>query len=179
MSFSSSAFMQLYDSVNSYLEAQCIWLANTPGGTYIRESIWEFPTIEGIHVMSIAMSVGMILWFDLRLLGLSMKHRPISEIFRGVYWYMVGGFAAAIISGLLLFWAEADRAYPNIFARLKFLALLFAGLNILYFHVGTQRSQSDWDNSPTPPLRVRLAGFMSITWWVVVISAGRLMAYTF
>ena len=171
--------MQLYDSVNSYLEAQCIWLANTPGGTYIRESIWEFPTIEGIHVLSIAMSVGMILWFDLRLLGLIMKHRPISEIFRGVYWYMVGGFAAAIISGLLLFWAEADRAYPNIFARIKFLALLFAGLNILYFHLGTQRSQSDWDDSPKPPLRVRIAGFMSIMWWVVVISAGRLMAYTF
>jgi hypothetical protein len=179
MSFSSSAFMQLYDSVNSYLEAQCVWLASTPGGTYIRESIWEFPTIEGIHVLSIAMSVGMILWFDLRLLGLYMKHRPISEIFRGVYWYMVGGFAAAIISGFLLFWAEADRAYPNIFARIKFLALLFAGLNILYFHLGTQRSQSDWDDSPTPPLRVRIAGFMSITWWVVVISAGRLMAYTF
>jgi hypothetical protein len=179
MSFSSSGFMQLYDSVNNYLEAQCIWLANTPGGTYIRESIWEFPTIEGIHVLSIAMSVGMILWFDLRLMGVSMKHRPISEIFRGVYWYMVGGFAAAILSGLLLFWAEADRAYPNIFARLKFLALLFAGLNILYFHLGTQRSQSDWDDSPTPPLRVRIAGFMSIACWVVVISAGRMMAYTF
>jgi hypothetical protein len=179
MSFSSSAFMQLYDSVNGFLEAKCIWLANTPGGTYIRESIWEFPTIEGVHVLSIAMSVGMILWFDLRLMGLSMKNRPISEVFRGVYWYMVGGFAAAIISGLLLFWAEADRAYPNIFARIKFLALLFAGLNILYFHLGTQRSQSDWDDSPTPPLRVRIAGFMSITWWVVVISAGRLMAYTF
>lgn len=171
--------MQLYDSINGYLEAQCVWLANTPGGTYIRESIWEFPVIEGIHVLSIAMSVGMILWFDLRLMGVSMKSRPISEVFRGVYWYMAGGFTAAIISGLLLFWAEADRAYPNFFARIKFIALLFAGLNILYFHLGTQRSQSDWDDSPTPPLRVRIAGFMSITWWVVVISAGRLMAYTF
>jgi hypothetical protein len=179
MSFSTSAFMQLYDSVDKVLEAQCIWLANTPGGTYIRESIWEFPTIEGIHVLSIAMSVGMILWFDLRLMGVNMKTRPISEVFRGVYWYMVGGFTAAIISGLLLFWAEADRAYPNIFARIKFLALVFAGLNILYFHLGTQRTQSDWDDALTPPLRVRIAGFMSITWWVVVISAGRLMAYTF
>jgi hypothetical protein len=179
MSFSSSAYMQLYDRINGYLEAQCIWLASTGGGTYIRESIWEFPVIEGIHVLSIAMSVGMILWFDLRLMGLNMKNRSISEVFRGVYWWMTGGFAVAIISGLLLFWAEADRAYPNIFARLKLLGLLFAGLNILYFHLGTQRSQSDWDNSPTPPLRVRLAGFMSIMWWVVVISAGRLMAYTF
>jgi hypothetical protein len=179
MSFSNSAFMQLYDAVDAYLLEKCIALANTPTGTFIRESIWEFPVIEGIHVLSIAMSVGMIIWFDLRLMGVNMRNRPISEVFRGVYWWMTGGFAAAIISGLLLFWAEADRAYPSLFARLKFMGLLFAGLNILYFHLGTQRSQSEWDKDPTPPLRVRMAGFLSITWWVVVVAAGRLMAYTF
>ncbi len=157
----------------------CIWLANTPGGVYIRESIWEFPVIEGIHVLSIAMSVGMILWFDLRLMGVNMKNRPVSEVFRGVYWWMVLGYAAAFISGLLLFWAEADRAYPNLFARIKFFALIAAGVNILTFHLSTQRTQSQWDNDPVPPLRVRLSGFISITCWVVVISAGRLMAYTF
>jgi hypothetical protein len=123
--------------------------------------------------------VGMILWFDLRLLGVNMRNRPVSEVFRGVYWWMLGGFSAAAISGLLLFWAEADRAYPNIFARFKFMGLLFAGLNILYFHYRTQRTQLDWDNAPIPPLRVRLAGLFSITSWVVVIAAGRLMAYTF
>ena len=171
--------MRLYDAVNGYLLSQCVWLANTGFGKSILESTMAFPVIEGIHVLSIAMSVGMILWFDLRLLGVNMRSQPVSEVFRGVYWWMVGGFTVAMISGGLLFWAEADRAFPNIFARFKFMALLFAGLNILFFHLGTQRSQSDWDDAPTPPLRVRIAGFMSITWWVVVIAAGRLMAYTF
>jgi hypothetical protein len=179
MSFSDSAFIQLYDAINTYLYEKCVLLAHTAVGTYIRESTWEFPVIEGIHVLSIAMSVGMILWFDLRLLGINMRHRPVSEVFRNVYWWMVGGFSAAVISGILLFWAEADRAFPNLFARLKFLGLLCAGLNILYFHFVTQRTQSDWDNDLRPPLRVRMAGLMSITWWVVVVAAGRLMAYTF
>jgi hypothetical protein len=179
MDFSNSAYMQLYDKVNGYLLEKCILLANSSFGTYIRESIWEFPVIEGIHVLSIAMSVGMILWFDLRLMGVNMRYRPISEVFRGVYWWMVGGFTAAIISGVILFWAEADRAFPNIFARFKFMGLLFAGLNILYFHNVTQQSQSEWDSAARPPLKVRMAGFMSITWWVIVIAAGRLMAYTF
>ena len=171
--------MQWYESINSYLLDKCIALSNTGGGTFIRESTWEFPVIEGVHVLSIAMSVGMILWFDLRLLGASMRKRPVSEVFRGVYWWMVGGFTAAVISGLLLFWAEADRAYPNIFARIKLLGLVIAGLNILYFHNWTQRTQREWDNDPVPPLRVRMAGFLSITCWVVVVAAGRLMAYTF
>ena len=179
MSFSNSAFMQLYDRIDGYLLQQAIWLSQTPGGTYIRESIWEFPVIEGTHVVSIAMSVGMILWFDLRLLGVNMKKQPVSDVFQGIYWWMVGGYIAAFISGLLLFWAEADRAYPNIFARIKFMGLLFAGLNIMYFHVDSQKTQSEWDNLETPPFKVRMAGFLSITLWVVIISAGRLMAYTF
>jgi len=171
--------MQFYESINSYLLDKCIALANTAGGTFIRESTWQFPVIEGVHVMSIAMSVGMILWFDLRLLGLSMTSRRVSEVFSGVYWWMVGGFTAAVVSGLLLFWAEADRAYPNLFARIKFAGLILAGLNILFFHLSTQRTQPLWDSDPKPPFKVRMAGFLSITCWVVVVAAGRLMAYTF
>lgn len=178
-SFSDSAYMQLYDRINEYLFQQCEWLAMTPGGTYIRESTWQFPTIEGTHVLALAVSVGLILWFDLRLVGWTMRHQPISEVFNGIYYWMVGGFALMTITGLLLFWAEADRAFPNIFFRLKVMGLLFAGLNILYFHLGTQRSQSDWDKSPIPPFRVRVAGLLSISMWTIVIAAGRLMAYTF
>ena len=147
MSFSDSAYMRLYDAIDSYLLEKCVALSNTAVGTYIRESTWEFPVIEGIHVLSIAMSVGMILWFDLRLLGVYMRHRPISEVFTNIYWWMVGGFLTAILSGFLLFWAEADRAFPNIFARLKFIGLLLAGLNILYFHLGTQQQRSPSVNS--------------------------------
>ena len=95
--FVSNSVMQWYESINSYLLDKCIALSNTGGGTFIRESTWEFPVIEGVHVLSIAMSVGMILWFDLRLLGASMRNRPVSEVFRGVYWWMVGGFTAAAL----------------------------------------------------------------------------------
>lgn len=171
--------MDLYESINSYLLDKCVALANTSGGRYILESTWEFPVIEGTHVLSIAMSVGMIMWFDLRLLGVSMRHRSVSEIYNGIYWFMVGGYTAAFVSGLLLFWAEADRAFPNIFARIKFLGLVIAGLNILFFHQFARRTQTDWDNRPTPPARVRMAGLLSIVCWVVVVTAGRLMAYTF
>ena len=72
--FVTNSVMQLYESINSYLLDKCIALSNTGGGTFIRESTWQFPVIEGVHVLSIAMSVGMILWFDLRLLGASMRN---------------------------------------------------------------------------------------------------------
>lgn len=173
------SYMEMYDAVDAYLFHVCEWLAMTGVGTYIRESTWEFPVIEGTHVLALAMSVGMIIWFDLRLLGVVMKHQTISEVSRSVYWWMVAGFTAMFVSGGLLFWAEADRAYPNIFFRFKVIGLLFAALNILYFHGSTQHGQAQWDKSPVPPFKVRMAGFLSILLWAAIIAAGRLMAYTF
>jgi hypothetical protein len=35
--------MKLYDLVNNFLLDKCIALANSAGGTFIRESIWNFP----------------------------------------------------------------------------------------------------------------------------------------
>ena len=98
------------------------WMQNSDIGTGIRESIWLFPIVEATHVLALAFSVGVLVWFDLRLMGVNMKHRPVSEVFHGVYWWMIGGFTTAIISGLLLFWAEADRASPSfwdLFARIR------------------------------------------------------------
>jgi hypothetical protein len=173
------SFMELYDAANAWAIALCQQIAASRVGTYILESTWEFPVIEGTHVIALALSVGMIIWFDLRLLGVTMRHRAISEVSNGIYWWMIGGFTVMFITGGLLFWAEADRAIVSIFFRIKIIALLFAGLNILYFHLSTQRGQPEWDKAPTPPFKVRMAGALSIFMWAVVIAAGRLMAYTF
>src|SRR4051812_20980332 len=46
----------------------CQWLYDTEIGTGIRASVWVFPIIEGTHLLGIALSVGLLCWFDLRLL---------------------------------------------------------------------------------------------------------------
>jgi len=38
--------------------------------TSMSESIWLFPLIEGSHILALPLSVGMIAFFELRLLGL-------------------------------------------------------------------------------------------------------------
>ncbi|PYS12382.1 MAG: hypothetical protein DMG15_14495 [Acidobacteria bacterium] len=45
------------------------WMQNSDFGTGIRESVWTFPVVETTHVLSLAVSVGLLIWFDLRLLG--------------------------------------------------------------------------------------------------------------
>ena len=86
---------------------------------------------------------------------------------------------SSTISGVLLFWAQAAKAYVSIFGQIKFFALILAAVNILAYHGITETTIADWDKAPVPPLKVRVAGLFSIVLWTVVIAAGRLMAYTF
>src|SRR3954465_12420894 len=57
----------------------CEWIYRSSVGTGIRESALGFPLIEGVHLLGISLSVGLLCWFDLRLLGLVMTHEPISK----------------------------------------------------------------------------------------------------
>ena len=75
----------------------CQWLYDTKIGSGIRESIWVFPIIEGTHLLGIALSVGMLCWFDLRLLGLALRDQPVSKVWQQVMPVAFVGFA--FISG--------------------------------------------------------------------------------
>ena len=157
----------------------CQWIQDTPIGTQIRESIWTFPVIEGSHVLGLAISVGLVFYFDLRLLGYNMSRRSISEVRNQILPWAITGFILMTISGGLLFWAQAAKAYLSIFGRIKFFALVLASFNILAYHGITEKTIAEWDKAPVPPMKVRLAGLFSIILWTVVVAAGRLMAYTF
>jgi hypothetical protein len=157
----------------------CIALENSQIGTQIRESIYFFPIVEGTHVMSLGISVGAILWFDLRVLGFNMRQQPVSEVYKQIWPLMFGGFLLMATTGVLLFWAHAAQCYNNVFFRYKLAAMIMAGANAAYFHFRTERSIAEWDKAPIPPTSVRMAGLLSLVFWTVVVASGRLMAYSF
>jgi len=156
----------------------CQAIENSQIGTAMRESNYYW-MLNGTHVLGIALSAGAIFWFDLRAMGLNMRHMRISEVYRQINAWMVGGFAVMMITGLLLFWARAAASYGNIYFRYKLVGLALAGANAMYFNYYTARGIAAWDTAAVPPLRVRMAGLLSIVLWAAVIASGRLMAYTF
>jgi hypothetical protein len=153
------------------------WMQNSDIGTGIRESIWLFPIVETTHVLALALSVGVLVWFDLRLMGWGMKHEPVSQIHKQVMPFAFVGFTIMILTGVLLFWSEAEKCYLSGFFRLKVLFLVLAALNAGIFELGTKKSIEDWDKYPVPPPKARMAGLISILSWTAVIVAGRATAY--
>jgi uncharacterized protein DUF6644 len=153
------------------------WLQNSDIGTGIRESIWLFPIVETTHVLALALSVGVLIWFDLRLMGWGMKHQPVSQVHKQVMPLATFGFIVMFISGVALFWSEAEKCYSSWFFRIKVIFLVLACINAAIFELTTKKTIEDWDKYPIPPMRARMAGLISIISWAAVIIAGRATAY--
>jgi Family of unknown function (DUF6644) len=153
------------------------WMQNSDIGTGIRESIWLFPIVEATHVLALSFSVGVLVWFDLRLMGWGMKHQPISQVHKQMMPLAFCGFVVMFITGVLLFWSEAEKCYFSGFFRAKVVFLVLAALNAGFFELSTKKTIQDWDKYPIPPVKARMAGLVSIISWTAVIIAGRATAY--
>lgn len=154
------------------------WLEETPVAVWVKESQYGFAIVVGVHLLSLMLSVGMVVWFDLRLLGVSMRRIAVSRLYRQLRPWILTGFALMFASGAVLMAAYADAAFANVYFRLKVAAILLAGANALVYHRVTERRISEWDDDNGPPWPAQAAGLISIILWAGVIMAGRAMSYT-
>jgi hypothetical protein len=153
----------------------CVWLHDSSVGTGLRESLFMFPLVEGIHVLALSLSVGLILFTDLRLIGVLMKDSKVSDITKQLKPWMLAGFIIMFITGGLLFWSEAVRVYASVTFRFKLLFLFLAGVNALVFETTIGRQAESWDHDVPP--RAKLAGWISLICWAAVVLFGRWTAY--
>lgn len=147
-----------------------------PVAAYMRESALGFPAVESIHVVALVLVVGSIAVVDLRLLNLTSPNVLISEIVRDTLKWTWIAFAVAVVSGFLMFAAKATEYVVNTPFRLKLICLALAGLNMLVFELITARRMADWDSGPTP-MAVRVAGGLSLVFWIAVVAFGRWIGF--
>ena len=156
----------------------CHWLEATRVGVLVSESLYGFQVLVGLHILGLALSVGMLLWFDLRLLGVTLTSSAVSRVYRRLIPWATAGFLVMLVTGSLLFIGFASKAYQSPFFRIKMSALALAGVNALIYHLVTERGGQAWDGDPRPPAAARAAGMISLVLWATVILCGRIMAYT-
>ena len=148
-----------------------------PLAAAIAESRYAFPIIEGIHLIGLSVSVGLIFLTDLRLMGLLFRHVPVNDVLRHLRPYVLTGFALVFISGGLLGLAEASALLQSPAFPFKMLFLLLAGINALYFELRIAKRAPVIENHPVLPRSVKYAGAASLGLWTLVIVFGRLIPY--
>ena len=161
--------MSLYDF--------CVLLSDSGFGTALRESEIAFPLVEGIHVLGLAASVGAIVLLDLRLTGLGIRSATPSQIMRQLKPWYTAGFAVMFTTGIMLFWAEAEKCYRSPTFRWKIFFLILAGVNAAYYEVKYVPKMDTWDGRGGLPSGAKMVGWCSLVFWTLVVGFGRWTAY--
>ena len=150
----------------------------SPVGLAIRESAWMFPTLESIHVVALVLVAGTISIVDLRLLGVSSRNHSITQLSNDVLPWTWSAFVLAALSGGLLFVSNASKYFVNTPFRVKMVLLACAGINMLIFNIITSKSMKNWDSDTPTPVAAKVAGTLSLVFWILVIAFGRWIGFT-
>jgi hypothetical protein len=153
------------------------WLYDTQFSGMMRESLWAEPIVETIHVLTLTLFLGFAVMLDMRLLGVMMKRRRMSEVLAQFNPWLFAGFAIMIITGVLLFCGDPIAFWSTTFFKVKMVMLVLAGLNVLIFNATIGRKVAQWDLDPKTPGQAKVAAIVSLLLWVLIVAAGRGIAY--
>ena len=154
------------------------WLANTTLSTYLRESLWAYPIVETVHVLTLCLFLGFTVLLDFRLLGLALRRTAASEVTRRLEPWILLGFASMLLSGGLLFVGDPVRFSANVVLRIKLGLLLLAGLDVWLYHFTVYRKVAEWDTRAATPGGAKAVAICSLVLWAGVVAMGRAIAYS-
>ncbi len=139
-----------------------------------------FPTFESLHVLGVAVLLGTLFMVDLRLLGVAAKRYSVRTLSDELTPWTFGGFTLAIVTGLLLVIVHPTFYAVNAGFLAKMALLFLAMANMLVFHAGVWRTVDVWGApGAVPPRAAKLAGGLSLLFWIGVIAMGRWIAFFF
>lgn len=133
--------------------------------------------LEGTHLLTLMLFFGSILLVDLRLLGVSFREYPISQLERRVLPLTIVAMLLLMFTGVLLFLAKPEVYWHNLMFRTKMVLLAAAMINIAVFHKMVEKNKHEWDAAPTPPRKAKMSAVLSLLSWVLIIACGRFIAY--
>jgi hypothetical protein len=153
------------------------WLEETRVGAAIAEGRYAFPIIEGIHLIGLAVAVGLLMLVDLRLMGVFLTQVPPRQLHRQLLPYVLAGFGVIVLAGVLLLSSEATTVFASPPWPFKMVFLALGACNALYFEFVSSRRPDALPTTGQLPAGVRAAGAASFALWVLVIICGRLIPY--
>lgn len=137
----------------------------------LRSSRWAYAAVNGAHVLGIALLVGAILPFDLRLLGLwpGMARRDLARVLLPV---AACGLALAIAAGLLMFSVRATEYAALAVFQVKIVLILTGLAGALAAHFAHGPLLDGMGRS-----RAAVHGALSMACWLGALACGRAIAF--
>jgi|HigsolmetaAR202D_1030399.scaffolds.fasta_scaffold00309_9 hypothetical protein len=137
------------------------WLRNVPGLP---------PIVQTLHLVSIAVVLGSIVVFNLRVLRLIVPSQDPGEMSRRLAPWTWGALPVLLASGSIFVLARPHRYFLNPMFGIKLSALVAACVLAATGYALAGRGE-------TESLRARGVALAGLLAWIVTILAGRWIAY--
>jgi hypothetical protein len=129
---------------------------------------FAYPLLEVLHIVGIALLVGNLALFELRVWGFGAE-LPVPALARLALRLSLAGFGVIGTSGLLMFAGQPAELLASRVFVVKMGLVMLAGLNAAYFHARDSLALLD--------RTARLQTVVSMGLWLAVIICGRWIAY--
>jgi hypothetical protein len=137
-------------------------------GEFMRGSRVVFPLVESVHLIGLALFVGTLLLIDMGLLGVAMRRQPIYQVAAALAPWTWTGFALLMLTGPVMFTAQAAKWHDNPIFWLKMLLLTIATIFQLSVH------------SPIASREIsksKLIGATSLMLWISIGLLSKMMEF--
>jgi hypothetical protein len=164
------AIAPLLESWTTALEATALARA-------LRSSIWAYPLVNAGHLLGVALLIGSILPFDLRLLGM-WPWAPLVPLWRVLTRTAGVGLALALACGSMLFITRATAYAASGLFMAKMGIVVVGAVNAVALHglARQARQIALWEVNGLPGY-VRWSAGVSLAAWPSALILGRLVGY--
>ena len=150
------------------------WCEDSRVGEAIRVSAWLFPGIEAVHLLGLVVIAAAVLVVDMRLLGVGLQEHPVAQLARDAQPWLVGSLGVMLITGVLLFLAEAIKCYYSFAFWVKMACLALA----ILFTFTVRRKVVFADEARVGPVWSKLTALTSVGLWAGVGWGGRWIGFS-
>ncbi|MCB1672226.1 MAG: DUF6644 family protein [Gammaproteobacteria bacterium] len=157
---------QLIDG--SFLQSGALWALNTIPGFP--------PIIQTVHILGIAVVMATVVLMNLRILGLAVPAMSISDLLERAFPWLWIALVSNVISGAFFVLGRPNRYFSNPVFSSKMGFLLGAVALAIFFLAMQKRRPGFWE-APQRRLLARGLAVLSLGLWIMVLMAGRWIAY--
>ena len=163
--------------MTSSIEEFCEWLAATSLSIQIQTIDWLIPTVQTIHILSIAIVMSAAAMVHLHVLGVLPRSQPLAAVAHRFLPWIWWTLLVLLLTGTVLIIGEPERALPNPAFVWKLSMLAVVMVLTFIFQRGLRLDGLFWQKSHGRRIAVRLIAAASLALWVAIVVAGRLIAY--
>jgi hypothetical protein len=154
------------------------WLAATPLSHAIQTNGWVIPTLQTIHILSVAVLFSSAILVDLRFYRALQRDLPLADVARRFLPTIWPVLLILLITGSLLIIGEPRRSLLNTTFYLKMALLVVAVVLTLALQWSLRAAPEFWERDRGRRVAGQLAATVSILVWCSILFAGRWIAYT-